>query len=387
MTASSRQPWQDQLRRRVKDVQTLRTSLDMPPDIADDILESTLQFRFAITPHWMELIQHSTAAYQQVVPSANELLPSPTDMDDPLGEERDSVLPNLVHRYPDRVLLLATDHCAAYCRYCTRKRVVGSGQVPFSRTKLQAAFDYIAAHPEIRDVLVSGGDPLILNDEQIGWILDSLRDIPHIEFLRMGTRVPLFMPDRITDELLAIFRRNHPFFLSVHFNHPDELTPETRQALNCIADAGVPMGSQTVLLRGINDDPAVMKSLMHELLKCRVRPYYIYQCDLVEGAEHFRTDIATGMRIIEALRGHTTGYAVPTFVVDLPGGGGKVPVAPDYVLSRSGHTWRFRNFEGREYEYQEPEREAEAPLEISPSERTAILAQLTERAIGQGIWG
>ncbi|HYE78344.1 MAG TPA: KamA family radical SAM protein, partial [bacterium] len=300
-----------------------------------------------------------------------------------LGEEKDSVLPNLVHRYPDRVLLLATDHCAAYCRYCTRKRVVGSGNVPFSRTKLQAAFDYIAAHPEIRDVLVSGGDPLILNDEQINWILTSLRAIPHVEFLRMGTRVPLFMPQRITDELLATFKSVHPFFLSVHFNHPDELTTETRAALNRIADAGVPMGSQTVLLRGINDDPAVMKKLMHELLKCRVRPYYIYQCDLVEGAEHFRTDIGTGIRIIEALRGHTTGYAVPTFVVDLPGGGGKVPVGPDYVVAREGNTYRFRNYAGEEFTYTEVDRDAlPEPEVITAEEREAVIRRVTRMGVG-----
>lgn len=385
MPAPSGHTWQERLRGRVKDAATLRTALDLPPDATEEIIQSTQRFRFAITPHWMDLIRHSPAAWQQVVPTAAEAIPSAGDLEDPLGEEKDSVLPNLVHRYPDRVLLLATDHCAAYCRYCTRKRIVGSGTVPFNRAKLQAAFDYIAAHPEIRDVLVSGGDPLILNDDQLEWVLTSLRAIPHVEFLRLGTRVPLFLPERITDELLAIFRKIHPFFLSVHFNHPDELTEATRAALNRIADAGVPMGSQTVLLKGINDDPAVMKKLMHELLKCRVRPYYIYQCDLVEGAEHFRTDIATGIRIIEALRGHTTGYAVPTFVVDLPGGGGKVPVGPDYVLSRIGNTWRFRNYAGAEYCYTEPD--SDAPEDQLPvHEREAMLAQLTDRLLGSTVY-
>lgn len=289
-----------------------------------------------------------------VLPSMAEFEASPGEARDPLGEDDDSPVPGLVHRYPDRVLLLVHDFCSTYCRYCTRSRVVGHGEIASTQARLQMGLDYIRRNPRIRDVLLSGGDPLTLSDEKLGWVLAELRRIPHVEFLRLGTKVPVVLPQRITPALCRMLRRFHPLWISIHFTHPDECTPETFQACGRLADAGIPLGSQTVLLKGVNDDVETMKRLMHELLKMRVRPYYLYQCDPILGSTHFRTSIATGLGIIEGLRGHTTGYAVPHFVVDAPGGGGKIPLLPDYVVGRDGDDLLLRNYEGKVFRYPDP---------------------------------
>ncbi|MCX7869062.1 MAG: KamA family radical SAM protein, partial [Terrimicrobiaceae bacterium] len=258
-------------------------------------------------------------------------------------------------RYPDRVLFLVTDRCAAYCRYCTRSRVVSGVGEQELHTDFEQAFSYIGAHPEIRDVLLSGGDALLLSDNRLEAILTRLRAIPHVQFLRIGSRVPIFLPQRITPELCAMLRKFHPLWMSVHVNHPNELTLEVRDALGRLADAGIPLGNQSVLLRHVNDSPEVMRELVHKLLMCRVRPYYLYQCDLIQGSAHLRSSVARGIEIIEALRGHTTGYAVPQFVVDAPGGGGKVPVSPGYVLFHDSEKVVLRNYEGKIFEYPELE--------------------------------
>ena len=262
-------------------------------------------------------------------------------------------MPGLVHRYPDRVLFLVTDRCAAYCRYCTRSRVVSGAGEQHLHTEFDAAINYIREHTEVRDVLLSGGDPLLFSDERLEHVLSQLRAIKHVEFLRIGTRIPIFLPQRITPELCAMLRKYHPLWMSIHTNHPKEATHEVREACGRLADAGIPLGNQSVLLRGVNDDAAVMKKLVHKLLMMRVRPYYIYQCDPVKGTHHLRTTVGKGIEIIEALRGHTTGYAVPQYVIDAPGGGGKVPIGPEYVLAHDKQRVIIRNYEGKVFEYPE----------------------------------
>jgi lysine 2,3-aminomutase len=289
----------------------------------------------------------------QVIPTAQEHLVSKNEMLDPLAEDSHSPVPGLVHRYPDRVLLLPLNMCASYCRYCTRSRWVGDENEMLLGTRLDPAIEYLRAHKEVRDVLISGGDPLLFSDRRLEELLARLRAIDHIEFIRIGTRVPVFLPMRITAELVQMMRRFHPLWISIHFNHPKEITPEVRRACTMLADGGFPLGSQSVLLKGINDDPAVFKELFHELLKIRVRPYYIYQCDPVKWTAHFRTPVSTGINIIEKLRGHTSGYAVPTFVVDGPGGGGKIPLMPNYVVGYKDGVWTLRNFAGKLFTYKE----------------------------------
>jgi len=292
-------------------------------------------------------------------------------MDDPCGEDSHSPVPGLVHRYPDRVLFLVTDRCAAYCRYCTRSRLVSNAAGYDFHPDFERQIQYIAAHPEIRDVLLSGGDPLLFSDEKLEYLLQRLRAIPHVEFLRIGTRIPVFLPQRITPELCAMLRRFHPLFISIHSNHPRELTTEVRDALGRLADAGIPLGNQSVLLRHVNDDAAVMKAHVQKLLMCRVRPYYIYQCDLIAGSAHLRAPVRRGLGVMHALRGHTTGYAVPQFVIDAPGGGGKVPVNPEYVLSHNRDRVVIRNFEGKVFEY--PELTDGTPVPVGPSRRRVLL--------------
>jgi lysine 2,3-aminomutase len=262
-------------------------------------------------------------------------------------------VPGLVHRYPDRVLFLVTDRCASYCRYCTRSRVVSGVGEQHLHMEHEAAFKYLEQHREVRDVLLSGGDPLLLSDAKLDAFLTRLRSIEHIEFVRIGSRIPIFLPQRLTPELCAILRK-HRVWVSIHTNHPRELTTEVREGLDRLSDHGIPLGNQSVLLRGVNDDTEVMKSLVHKLLMCRVRPYYLYQCDLIKGSSHLRTSVASGLEIIESLRGHTTGYAVPQFVIDAPGGGGKVPLNPDYILQRDERRTLVRNYEGEAFEYPEP---------------------------------
>jgi lysine 2,3-aminomutase len=288
--------------------------------------------------------------------TGDEFVRMPGEEDDPLGEDHDTVAPGLVHRYPDRVLFLTTGTCSTYCRYCTRSRMVGNpgGEYQFSTRQWDKALAYLEGHTEVRDVLLSGGDPLSIGDDKLDWLLTRLRAIKHIEFLRIGTKIPMVLPQRITKSLVAVLKKHHPLYLSIHVTHPRELTPEVTEATARLADAGIPLGSQTVLLKGINDDPAIMKPLMQGLLKRRVKPYYLYQCDPIRGSSHFRTTVEKGLEIISSLRGHTTGYASPMFAVDAPGGGGKILIAPDSVVGRDGDDLLLRNFEGGVYRYPDP---------------------------------
>lgn len=318
-------------------------------------------FNLRITPQALSLIRKpGDPFWNQYVPTPAENLVE-DGMVDSLAEDRDSPAPNITHRYPDRVLFLVSPVCASYCRFCTRRRKVGDPEkIPLNQ--YEAGLAYIREHPEIRDVILSGGDPLMLSDRRIEYLLSSLRAIPHVEILRIGTRIPSHLPERITPELCEIIKRHHPVFINTHFNHPDELTPASVRALGMLADAGVPLGCQTVLLRGVNDDPAVMKELMHRLLKARVRPYYIYQADVVAGGEHFRTSLQKGLDIIASLRGWTSGLAVPHFVIDAPGGGGKIPILPEYVQAVTDEEVVLRNYRGEIYRYPLPKASGKEPI-------------------------
>ncbi len=314
------------------------------------------KFAVAITPHFAELIDPddpNCPIRRQVVPREEELLVGPGDMTDPCGEDHDEVVPGLVHRYPDRVLLLALDTCAAYCRYCTRSRLVNQGELDPLPRRLDAVVAYLEAHTEVRDVLLSGGDPLLMSEDRLDEVLGRIRAIPHIEFVRLGSRVPSFLPQRITPELVAVLRK-HRVWLSLHFCHAREITPDVARACDLLADGGIPLGSQTVLLKGVNDDVQTLKDLVHALLKVRVRPYYLYQCDPVVGTGHLRTSVAKGIELISGLRGHTTGYAVPTYVIDAPGGGGKVPIQAETIVSYENGQALLRNWAGRTYAYVDP---------------------------------
>lgn len=350
--------WRWQLRNRIRDLAQLERVVALTDDERGVIEQIGGRLPVGITPYYasiMDLDDPEDPVRKTLVPQGAELLRGPGEADDPLGEDHDSVVPGLVHRYPDRVLFLVTNFCAVYCRYCTRARLVGhTGEFHFNVAQHKQAIDYIAAHPEIRDVLISGGDPLTMDDRRLESLLAALRAIPHVEFLRMGSKVPAVLPQRITPEFCAMIKRYHPLWLSIHFMHPNEITPEVSVALNRLADAGVPMGSQTVLLKGCNDNVPTMKKLMHGLLKNRVRPYYIYQCDPISGSAHLRTTVAKGLEIIQGLRGHTTGYAVPAYVIDGPGGGGKIQLLPDAVVGRDGDDLLLRNFEGGIYRYPDP---------------------------------
>ena len=349
--------WRWQARSRIRTRRQLEHMLTLSDEEREGLDRHGATLPVSITPYYMSLISSEDPLQplrRSVIPTVHEFSQTAGEAGDPLGEEHDSPLPGLVHRYPDRVLLLALDHCSSYCRYCTRSRVVGHGEIVPSEERLEQAFDYIRRNPAIRDVLLSGGDPLFLSDERLDWILTRLRAIPHVEFVRIGTKMPAVLPQRITRELCRMLRRHHPLWISLHFVHPDECTPETFQACTRLADAGIPLGSQTVLLSGINDNVETMKRLMHGLLKMRVRPYYLYQCDPITGSSHFRTPVSKGLEIIEGLRGHTTGYAVPTYVIDAPGGGGKIPLQPNYVVGRDGDDLVLRNFQGNTYRYPDP---------------------------------
>ncbi|MDX2079527.1 MAG: KamA family radical SAM protein [Terrimicrobiaceae bacterium] len=357
--------WRWQLKNRVTTLAGLDQRLTLTTEERAGVLLAGNKLALAVTPHYFNLIEKDNPACpirRQVIPRVEEGWDSPYDMADPCGEDAAMPVPGLVHRYPDRVLFLVTDRCASYCRYCTRSRVVSGVGEQELHTDFEEAYAYLEKHTEIRDVLLSGGDALLLSDDKLERILSRLRSIPHIEFLRIGTRVPIFLPQRITPELCAMLRKYHPLWMSVHVNHPRELTVEVRDALGRLADSGIPLGNQSVLLAGVNDNAAVMKELVQKLLLCRVRPYYLYQCDLIRGSSHLRTSVAKGIEIIEALRGHTTGYAVPQFVIDAPGGGGKVPVNPGYVLYHDREKVVIRNFEGRIFEYPEPAAIAQAPV-------------------------
>jgi lysine 2,3-aminomutase len=351
--------------------QLLKRSLKSPEEIArffnlnvNKVREIARLFRVQISPYYAGLIKtKGDVIYRQVVPDEAELEESQGTAD-PLSEDEDSPVPSVIHRYPDRVLFLVTHLCASYCRFCTRKRKVGDPGKIHPRY-IEDGVDYIRSHGEVRDVIISGGDPLMLGDRKLEYILKLLREIPHIEILRIGTRMPCFLPQRITPKLTAMLKKYHPLYFNVHFNHPDEITPESARALNLLADAGIPLGNQTVLLRGVNDDPAVMKALMQKLLTVRVRPYYIYQADYVKGTAHFRTTVEKGIEIMDSLRGWTSGLAVPYFVIDAPGGGGKIPILPSYIQSISDEKVVLRNYAGELYVYpqvkEKPEKQPRVP--------------------------
>ncbi len=346
--------WRWQLRNRITSLEVLKELISLTPKEKEGVRRSAGRLSMAITPYFFSLIDRTDPdcpIRKQAIPRVDEFKVSSYEMVDPCGEDDNSPIPGLVHRYPDRVLLIVTEFCAIYCRYCTRKRMVGEGHPPMSKKTFEEVYDYIKSKRSIRDVLISGGDPLLLSTSKLEYYIKRLRSIRHVEIIRIGTRVPVTLPMRVDEELVDMLKKYHPIFMSIHFSHPREITPEVKRACSMLADAGIPLGSQTVLLRGINDSQAVMKKLMHGLLKIRVRPYYIYQCDLATGTGHFRTPVSTGINIIRDLVGHTTGYAVPTFVIDAPGGGGKIPVGPVYLVSEDEDRVTLKNYEGRIYHY------------------------------------
>jgi lysine 2,3-aminomutase len=346
--------WRWQVGHRIRSVAQLEQMLVLSEDERSAMTRAAGSLPLAIPPYYMSLLSPGDPHQplrRTVVPTLQETIRGFGEADDPLGEESQSPVPGLVHRYPDRVLLLLTDFCSAYCRYCTRSRMVGRGGLHPSRSRLESAFDYIRKTRSVRDVLLSGGDPLLIGEERLSWILSQLRQIPHVEIVRIGTKVPAVLPQRITPQLVRMLRQYHPLWMSLHFTHPDECTPEAYWACGMLADAGIPLGSQTVLLKGINDDVDTMRALMHHLMKMRVKPYYLYQCDPITGSAHFRTSVVEGLEIIGGLRGFTSGYAVPTYVIDAPGGGGKIPLMPEYVVGREEGALLLRNYEKNLYRY------------------------------------
>ena len=362
--------WHWQLKHRVSNAEQLQRLMPtLTPEEYAGARLANHKLALGITPYFFNLIDPSDENCPirwQVVPRIEETHTATWEMSDPCGEDSHSPVPGLVHRYPDRVLFLVTDRCAAYCRYCTRSRLVSNASGYDFHPEFERQIEYIRNTPSVRDVLLSGGDPLLFSDEKLENLLSRLRAIPHVEFLRIGTRIPIFLPQRITPALCEMLRQYHPLFISIHSNHPRELTTEVRDALGRLADAGIPLGNQSVLLRHVNDDATIMKAHVQKLLMCRVKPYYIYQCDLISGSAHLRTSVRKGLEIMDQLRGHTTGYAVPQYVIDAPGGGGKVPVNPEYVLSRNADRVVIRNYEGKIFEY--PEGADGNPLAPAPAE-------------------
>lgn len=349
--------WKWQIKNRIETLDQLKKYVTLTPEEEDGVRLSLSTLRMAITPYYISLIDPENPhcpIRKQSIPTAAEVYQSPADLLDPLHEDEDSPTAGLTHRYPDRVLFLITDMCSMYCRHCTRRRFAGQNDCETTNERIDNAIAYIAKTPVIRDVLLSGGDALLVSDRMLESIISRLRQIPHVEVIRIGSRTPVVCPQRITDDLVNMLKKYHPIWLNTHFNHPDEITAESTEACAKLANVGIPLGNQSVLLRGINDSAEVMKALVHGLVKMRVRPYYIYQCDLSMGLEHFRTPVSKGIEIIENLRGHTSGYAVPTFVVDAPGGGGKIPVMPNYLISQTPGKVILRNFEGVITTYTEP---------------------------------
>jgi lysine 2,3-aminomutase len=349
--------WRWQMSNRLNSLEELQQVIDLTDDEIEG-LSAEGKFRVDVTPYFASLLEADDPrgpVRLQVIPKGSEMAAFDSMMADSLSEDAHSPVPGLVHRYPDRVLMLVTTQCASYCRYCTRSRVVGDPSANYSRSDHEAQIEYIRNTPQVRDVLLSGGDPLTMPERMLENLLESLYEIPHLEIIRIGSRVPVFLPQRITDDLVDMLRRFHPLWLNIHVNHPREITPELSRALAKLANAGIPLGNQSVLLRGVNDSPEVQMELVQKLVRNRVRPYYLYQCDLVQGAGHFRTPVSVGIEIIEALRGHTSGYAVPTYVIDAPGGGGKIPVMPNYVISEGPNRVVLRNYEGFITTYSEPD--------------------------------
>jgi len=349
--------WKWQIRNRIDTIEDLKQVINLRDEEAEGIEAALKQLKMGITPYYALLMDPddpNCPVRKQAVPTILETHIAQSDMSDPLHEDVDSPTPGLTHRYPDRALLLVTDQCSMYCRHCTRRRFAGQTDQASTTDQLDKGIEYIRNTPEIRDVLLSGGDALLISDERLEYILEQLSAIDHVEVIRIGSRAPVVMPQRITPELIELMKKYHPLWLNTHFNHSKEITPESTKACEMLANAGVPLGNQSVLLRGINDDLHVMKKLVHDLVMIRVRPYYIYQCDLSQGIEHFRTTVSKGIEIIEGLRGHTSGFCVPTFVVDAPGGGGKIPVMPQYLISQGHHRVVLRNYEGVITTYTEP---------------------------------
>ena len=356
--------WKWQVENRITTVEQLKKIINLTPKEENDINQVVKNFRLGITPYYASLMDPDDPrcpVRMQAVPVLAETHRSDADMLDPLHEDEDSPAPGLTHRYPDRVLFLITDQCSMYCRHCTRRRLAGEHDAARSMEDINKCIDYIRRTPVVRDVLLSGGDCLLVDDDVLEYIISELRKIPHVEIVRLGTRTPVVMPMRITDALVNMLKKYHPIWLNTHYNHSKEMTPDAMEACRKLADAGIPLGNQSVLLRGVNDCPHIMRDLVHNMVKNRVRPYYIYQCDLSLGIEHFRTPVAKGIEIVEGLRGHTSGYAVPTFVVDAPGGGGKIPVMPQYMISQSPDKVILRNYEGVITTYTEPSDLPELP--------------------------
>ncbi len=363
--------WKWQVRNRVETLDELKKYIALTPEEEEGVAKSLQTLRMAITPYYLSLIDPNNPKCpirRQAIPTAAEVHQSSADLLDPLHEDEDSPVPGLTHRYPDRVLFLITDMCSMYCRHCTRRRFAGQHDCESTSDRIQAGIDYIARTPQVRDVLLSGGDALMVSDKMLESIIQRLRAIPHVEIIRLGTRTPVVCPQRITDDLVNMLKKYHPIWINTHFNHSNEVTPESAAACAKLADAGIPLGNQSVLLRGVNDDSKIMLDLVHNLVKMRVRPYYIYQCDLSMGLEHFRTTVSKGIEIMENLRGHTSGFCVPTFVVDAPGGGGKIPVMPQYLISQSPSKVILRNFEGVITTYTQPTDYVEGTCDCHPEE-------------------
>jgi lysine 2,3-aminomutase len=365
--------WEWQVRNRITDIETLKKVVNLNQSEEEGVNKALESLRMGITPYYALLMDENDSTCpvrMQAVPTILETHKAASDMDDPLHEDHDSPVPGLTHRYPDRVLLLITDMCSMYCRHCTRRRFAGQNDTGMPLDRIDAAIEYVRNTPTVRDVLLSGGDCLLVSDDRLEYIISKLREIEHVQIIRLGSRTPVVMPQRITEDLVNMLKKYHPIWLNTHFNHSKEMTPEAKKALALLADAGIPLGNQSVLLRGINDSVQIMKDLVHDLVRNRVRPYYIYQCDLSVGIEHFRTPVSKGIEIIEGLRGHTSGYAVPTFVVDAPGGGGKIPVMPNYVISQSPNKWILRNYEGVITTYTEPD--SYSPLVVEEKRRDGV---------------
>jgi len=353
--------WKWQLKHCIKDLDTFETllNINLPETLRQQFQLIVEKFPMSITPYYLSLIDtdnlENDPVFKQSFPVISEIEVQKNDMLDPLHEDKDSPVPGLTHRYPDRVLLLISNKCAMYCRHCTRKRRVGDQDTIPSREQIMKGIEYIRRSPRVRDVLLSGGDPFLLSTDYLDWILSELKEIEHVEVIRIGTRTPAVLPYRITDELIEMLKKHQPLWINTHFNHPRELTASSKSALRKLADAGIPLGNQSVLLSGVNDCPRIMRSLVHKLVANRVRPYYLYQCDLSEGLSHFRTPVGKGIEILESLIGHTSGFCVPTYVIDAPGGGGKIPVMPNYLISWSTNKVVLRNYEGVITTYKEPD--------------------------------
>jgi lysine 2,3-aminomutase len=374
--------WHWQVRNRIQTVDGLAQHIPLTRQEEEEIAKVLTVFRMGITPYYASLMDPddpNCPIRRQAIPTIAETYFGTADMHDPLSEEKDSPVPGLTHRYPDRVLFLITDQCSMYCRHCTRRRFAGQRDGGVDWKYIEQGVEYIRNTPAVRDVLLSGGDALLMADSRLETIIQMLREIPHVEVIRIGTRTPVVMPQRITDDLVNMLKKYHPIWLNTHFNHAKEITPDAAAACEKLVDAGIPVGNQSVLLRGVNDNPETMKELVLKLVKIRVRPYYIYQCDLSAGIEHFRTKVSKGIEIMEALRGHISGYAVPTYVIDVPGGGGKTPVMPQYLLSMSPTKVVLRNYEGVIATYAEPQYNA-VPWEFENGEEGAYtgVAQLLE---------